>query len=701
MNITGRISKIIKKEKNGECIFTFDTTDSSAVRQSNGEVHCLGKQSRIFPAMPCTLEGEWKDGLFICQKLKPVWLGASTTKNYLKKNCTGTRLGTKTIMQICQFFGSRIFQYPKEDFKKLLKENFPKLSLNQTDAILCAVYQERPALYELEDILCAENVNYDVTLDIYEQYKERSVEILKANPYSIGRMFGYPMSVADRLAFRFGYNALDYKRIEGLLCYTLDRAASNGDTFMYADEIADRISLFSFRSSYGQDIPQIYTSCAIIKSKKIVQEKDKIALKELLLAEKTIARRLNVIKNLKTYIQIQDKVISEIETELDFQFGKDQKNAFHLLETGGVNILTGGPGTGKTSSVKGIVQYYRKINPGAVIEFCAPTGRAAKRLSESSGYPAKTIHKLLDLKPYEIDEDTDAPSCSIDADFIIIDESSMLGVLLLSRLLSAVPDECRILFVGDENQLPSIEAGNILHDMIASGKFPVYRLTENFRQKNGGSIYGNGQLILKGELPVPKPDFQIYKAKSEEDAYAGLCYLIQKYFNTSSPLEMQIIEPSRKGTAGTYRMNLFVHAQIVHKNIPDIGPQISVHDKVIFNHTNYELGYVNGDIGIVESLDKDEIVVDIGEELTLPSDSIHDMELGYAYTIHKSQGSENNIILIYLSEEMAHMMTRSLLYTAVTRAKQLVLIVYTGSALATCISNTDDRVRKTRLIEFL
>lgn len=697
----GRVAKIIKKEKNGQCVFSFDTTDKNAKRQPNGEVHCMARISRVFEAMPVELSGHWENDLFICEDLKPSWMGTRTMTTYLKKSCKGTGLGEKTIKIICFFYKEKIFDYEKEDFKRSLEENFPRLNEKQITALLSAIYQTRQGLFELEDILCAENINYGIIQDIYEQYHEHSVEVIKANPYSIGRTFGYPLKAADNIAFRFRIPPLDTKRIEGLICYALDYAASGGNTFMYADELADRVSTNSMRSLYHCGIPAIYVSCTIISSRKLMQEQNKIALRDILLAEKMSAKKLNAIRQQKIHLTVTDDKIEEIGKELDFQYGNDQKNAFHLLETGGVNILTGGPGTGKTSSVKGIIHYYLKENPGAEVAFVAPTGRAAKRLSESSGYPAKTIHKFLDLKPYEVDMDIDAPVRTLDVDFLVVDETSMLDIILLFRLLKALPDTCRILFVGDENQLPSIGPGNVLHDMIAGGKIPVYRLEENFRQKNGGSVYENGKRILSGQMPVAHADFQIFRAKDEKDAYTGLCYLIRQYYDKGEPLKTQVIEPSRKGAAGTYKINQYVHTDITHKNVPGISPQPSVHDKIIFNHTDYSLGYVNGDIGIIESMNADEIVADIGERIIVPAASIHDMELGYAYTIHKSQGSENDTVIIYLSEEMSHMMTRSLLYTAVTRAKNMVVIVYTGNALRECILNTSDTVRNTRLAEFL
>lgn len=230
----------------------------------------------------------------------------------------------------------------------------------------------------------------------------------------------------------------------------------------------------------------------------------------------------------------------------------------------------------------------------------------------------------------------------------------------------------------------------------------MYRLTENFRQKGSGSIIDNANLILEGHMPQRSNDFKIYKAKNEEDAFNGLCYFMNTLYDAKDPFLTQMIEPSRKGIAGTYAMNQYVHQKIVHANQTDVAPAPMLHDKVIFKRTDYDIGYVNGDIGIITSIDTNEVCIwNDSENLVFPVSVLNDVELAYSYTIHKSQGSENDQIIIYLPEEMRHMMTRSLLYTAVTRAKKSVIIIYTGDALSECLSNVSDKKRNTRLQEFL
>lgn len=701
VSLKGRVSEIIKTERNGLCLFHLDTPTKGAIRQSNGKVLCHGALSRISVAMPVELSGEWVDGTLEVSDYKFTWISNNATAEFLVKNCKG--VGKTTAKEICAFYGSKLFSMNRTELTLSLQENFKKLNLQIIDNIVNELFQNKEVLYALEKIFSQMNVDYSSILDIYTVYGDESVKKIKENPYKIGMEFGIPLTVIDLIAYSFDIKAFDFMRIEGIISYLLSYAASSGHTYMDAGKLAESVSNSSEFSRYHEKIPTILVSSTVLLSKKIVLDEGKVAYASLLFAERDIAKRLQVLKAFESHIQVTDEEIDEVAKELNFHFGKDQRHSFKALETGGVNVLTGGPGTGKTTTINGFVAYYKKKNPGAVIAFCAPTGRAAKRLSESINQKALTIHKLLDYTPFDKDHSACKNQANpIEADLIIVDEMSMVEAELMAKLVAAIKNGTRLLLVGDENQLPSIGAGNVFHDIIHSGQFPVYRLEENFRQANGGTIHENSKRILAGKMPLHTDDFQMFKAKDEADAYKALCYFMGRFYDKDDPFKTQLIEPSTKGVAGTFKMNHYIHTKLIHDGIENVSPQPMVGDKIIFTTTNYEAGYINGDIGIIQGITCDEVIVwNDSETLRLPISAMHDMMLAYAYTIHKSQGSENEIVIIYLPEEMKHMMTRSLFYTAVTRAKDYVCVIHTGDALRTCIRNVSDRKRNTRLQEFL
>lgn len=496
---------------------------------------------------------------------------------------------------------------------------------------------------------------------------------------------------------------LNKRRIAGLVREALKNAGNYGHTIALPTDVANFVSYKSRQSVYRMEIPAVLVSYTVITDKEFILKDGYVSLYYLYKAEKDIAKGLIALKNVGPYSSISDADIKRIEKELGTSYGKDQKKAFKMFETGGVNILTGGPGTGKTTTLNGIINHIRHINPNAVILLCAPTGRAAKRMSESTGMDAETIHKMCGLKPYKTEEFNDKQNVlPITADFVICDEFSMVSADLAAILINAMKRGTRFIIVGDEHQLPSIEPGNVLHDLIASGKFPVYRLEENFRQANGSSIQPNADRILAEQMPVSTNDFQIYKAKDEQDSYKALKYFMNMYYDKNDPYKVQLIEPSRKGAAGTFKMNRYMHNKLIlnDENGDDYIPKTG--DKIIFSRTDYDEGYVNGDMGIITGLSNHVMNVNLeGYPITVSRKSMADVEFGYSYTIHKSQGSENPIIIIYLPEKMKHMMTNSLLYTAVTRARNTVIIIYEDDSLETCIHNKSDAVRNTRLLMFL
>ncbi len=706
MKLVGRVEKILGIKQKNLQLFLFSTPNKEALNKSKqypGSVLCAASPSMITLNAPLELIGEFDSDIFYVEERIYKYIDSKSTLDFLVSICKGSGVGKTLLSKVVSKYKDKIFNFESPIiFERQLIKDFPTLKTTKIKIIVNAVYGSNALLLKLEKLFANTNIDYNQILSIYSKYEKDSIKHIMENPYNVGLEFNMPYYVADSVAHSLKINKYDSRRINGLLHYYIEKEASNGHTYVNTVECVKAVSKMSERSIYKTPIFAIQISNEIFKSNKYVLDEDKVSLKKYYIAEKIIASRLKILNSYKSKINISKDDIKKVEDKLNFTFGKDQKRAFHLLEGNRVNILTGGPGTGKTSIIRGIIELYLSYFPGHVIKFCAPTGRAAKRLAESSGYPAMTIHKLLEYKPFDNGESIHKNEANpIKADFIVVDECSMIDVELMAMLLLAVKNETRILFVGDEHQLPSIGPGNILHDLIEKGTYPVYKLTENFRQSETGHIKDNSDLILDKELPKDYEDFRIFRADNEDKAFNGLKFLFNKYYDINNPFKTQVIEPSKKGIAGTYKMNQYAH-QYVHNNFKDLDPGIMMGDKVIFTRTEYESGYVNGDIGIVTHLNSEDITIyNDMEEITVPRSAINDLSFAYSYTIHKSQGSENDIVIIYLPDEMSHMMTNALLYTAVTRAKEKIIIIYTGDALNKCIHNTKDVERNTRLKEFL
>ena len=693
---TGRISKINRAGKDGFCNFYVDTTASCVPRNRNGSAVCRYAAARCKEYLPVSITGEVKDGVVVVSDMKPVWIDKRTSVDFLVHNCSG--IGRKTASVAADCAGSNLFSCSREMLTDMLRLKIPEYKAGVIAGTVCSC---NDGLRELEQLLIPYGVSYGSILAVHENLGMKAYEKFPEHPYLYGGKAGIPVLTCDRIAYDMEIPGLDRERICAFSLDALHRAASCGHTYLTVSQILKRVRRTSLRSVYRMEIPELCVTDALLDDKLFVCDGDRVMLKRYYEAEKNVAENFRLLNRVTEHYEITESGIDEIEKELSLQYGKDQRNAFHLLDTNGIKVLTGGPGTGKSTVICGLITYYEKIKHDAKIALCAPTGRAAKRLSEVTGRPASTIHKLIDFCPFGNDEisvkDRRNP---VDADCIIVDECSMADAELVALLLGAAKCGTLIIFCGDVNQLPSVGAGNVLHDMVRSGIFPVFRLNENFRQANGGSIYENSCRILDGMFPVPAEDFKIYRAKDEQDAYNVLCQLGDKLYDKEHPFDLQFLSSSRKGTAGAGRINMYFHSKNVNPGSENEG--FCVDDKVAFTATDYKDGYINGEIGIIRELSGRGITIWNGTETyTVPLSASRDMEYANSITVHRSQGSEGDNIVIYLSEEMKHMMSRNLFYTAVTRAKKNVWVIYTGDALKCAIENVSDIRRQTMLLSLL
>lgn len=754
-----------KGEKN--VYFQLESLDPNLTRNHYGLVECLGPILEVHKGEPVKIVGKFENEVLICTTIELTWLSKEQTVQYLASRCRAivsveneklkaakkpklTGLGEKKIGMLVDVFGADILTLGDEDLRNRILTN-PNLSgigdkliqillkaRTKTDVILKALCDELLAFkISADDIIrirttCSDFKIRDNADAILTAIRNDPYRILLASDVNIRVVDEYAYSLCDNGKKKF--SATDQKRVYGYVLNTLHQAANNGHAYMTTKQLVQNINQISRRSKYGVEIPTCYISMVFAKNgpTSLMLDKDTktVALTKYHNAEVQIANKLvSLVKSGKQTFKVTEAEIDEVASKLNLSFGRDQRAAFRILECPGVAILTGGPGTGKTTVVNGLVTLYKMHYPKAVIRFCAPTGRAAKQLTRSvhtslnNGQSAETIHKMINYNPFGGGQISDA-SClqkdkdnPINADMIIVDESSMISLEVMQMLLDAVENGTLVIFVGDEHQLPCIGAGNCLHDMIASEVFPVFRLIENFRQKGAGSIVSNAELINKGEMPIlNQDDFIVINTKDDDEGYRMLCKLMTAYYDKRDPFAVQLIEPSYKGPAGIFRMNRFMREEVCYKGWNDLSKTPMPGDKVIITGTEQKAVkdahdrkypeyafdmYIKGDLGVVVTITDEEVVLFDGDnDVHYDTSSLQYMDFAYAYTIHKSQGSEAQTVIIYLPKSMGHMMTRSLLYTAVTRAKKKVIIVETEDALETCVKNEEVN-RNTKMVELI
>lgn len=435
-----------------------------------------------------------------------------------------------------------------------------------------------------------------------------------------------------------------------------------------------------------------------------------------LTAEKRIAKNIRRLASASCENQsFSPDLILYAARACKMNYGEQQRSAFPMvLRKKGVKILTGGPGTGKTTTILGILLAYKRMHPKDTIRLCAPTGRAAQRMAESTHMEAVTVHRLLDLKPYGDTTVCKDSSDPIDADLIVVDEMSMINIEVFDLLLEAIKTGTTLVLVGDINQLESVGAGAVLHDLLEAPEslIPRTMLTDVFRQKGDSSIISNAIRINAGITTLDeRPDFQVIHTKSAEESLEQVKSLMKKLYNPEEPFSTQILCPARKGISGVENMNIALQALLnpQTKGITYGSIKYRLNDKVMFYKNNYsissyegEIGLYNGDIGKIVKVSESGLTVNVrNSHYEITRDLMDNLGLSYAMTIHKSQGSEFSCIIVVMPAEPTNMLVRNLFYTAVTRAKKKVYVIDESYAMETSIRIAKAGKRLTNLAEYL
>ena len=577
-------------------------------------------------------------------------------------------------------------------------------------------------------------ISADSSVKIYKKWGRNALSMLKENPYCLcSDHFGLSFKMVDQIAMSYSIPLDNENRILCAIKYALSiYATRDGHTYVKESQLIDAVSkLIAVEKTKIEP----YFEAERLPSgttKFVVENEPCVALNELYFAEMNIAKRLKLINRKAIMLDNAnlEYVVADLEARDGIKYAHLQKKAIYESLKNGVSVLTGGPGTGKTTVIKALIRIFDNI--GISYALCAPTGRASKRMSEATGCDAKTIHRLLDVSSGE--ELLNEPKFNKNAqdllteDAIIVDEASMIDVTLFNALLQAIKPGARIILIGDIDQLPSVGEGNTLNDIIASGQFSVVCLNEIFRQASNSGIVSNAHKINKGELLDfnEKYDdfFFVQKEESKIPEYiADLCKnrLPRKYGKDIID-QIQIITPTKKGMCGTGSLNYIMQESLnpQESNKSQLAKGQSrvfrVGDRVMQTKNNYNIeftenkngieivgsGIFNGDIGTIKSIN-DNMIVDFGGRIVeyMHSD-LDELDHSYAITVHKSQGSEYPIVIIPVSASCPYMLlTRNLIYTAITRAEKMVLIVGDKETLFRMIENNTRAVRNTMLARLL
>ena len=563
---------------------------------------------------------------------------------------------------------------------------------------------------QLFRILSMASIPFPYCSKAVRYFGKKAIEKIVSDTYSTGSKIGLSFEQCDKIHKALNGNAYDTKRLQSACKDTMDFFAAQGNIYtpikLFKKQVVKKLK----KGAFTDDISAVNVVAVMPEDFAIMQVgyENVIYSKKLVEAEKNVARNIKRLAQ-ETKEKFSPDLIEYASKACNMEYGNQQKEAFATaLSTRGIKIITGGPGTGKTTTIKGILLAYEKMHPNHKIRLCAPTGRASQRMSESTEMPACTIHRLLDFKPYgkgrETHKDANDP---IDADLIVVDEMSMTDIVLFDMLLDAVKTGTSLIFVGDTHQLESVGAGAVLHDLILANDNLIKKshLTEVYRQKEGSSIIDNSKLINEGNTKlISSNDFQIYNTKSEEESLEIIKNLTQNLYNHNAPYETQVLCPARLGLTGINNLNIVLHDLLNSTGQALIygKQQFRVGDKVIMTRNNTYLDYYNGDVGIIEEILDHGFMVRIRKDaIVIERELLEDVELSYSMTIHKSQGSEFKNVIVVMPMNPSNMLVRNLFYTAVTRAKQKVFIVNEASAMQTAIKTDKSGSRRTLLASYL
>ncbi len=579
---------------------------------------------------------------------------------------------------------------------------------------ISASWAKNRGIQRIMVFLAGHGISPGIAVRLHRRYGESALAVIRENPYRLAEeVYGVGFLTADRIAQKLGIASDAPERLAAGLLHALSQAAIGGNLFLPREVLISAAQ--GLLDEPDVDLEGIIDALrrsghVVVRSRE--GESEAVFTTRLDRAEETLA--VGVARLLASEVDFRKtlnagRLVKWFSDAINIDLAKEQERSLVTAIERPVTIVTGGPGTGKTTLVKGLVKIFGRY--GLKILLAAPTGRAAKRLEEASGKEARTLHRLLEFNPVERAWGRNAEN-PLEADCIVVDEVSMLDVELGARLVEAVPSGCRLVLVGDADQLPSVGPGDVLADLIKSGVVDVIRLQRIFRQGEGSLIAENAHRINRGQMPVygsPNQLADFYFAVRSDVGEAATTAVemaagrIPRRFDMDPLTDIQVLAPMHRGEAGVTRLNERLQEILA----PPGGPEVAVGskvfrdgDKVMQLRNNYELDVFNGDVGRIVGLDVEERELTVnfsGRAIVYQSDDLEDLSVAYACTIHKAQGSEYPAVVVVLHDQHHVMLQRNLLYTAVTRGRRLVVVVGSKRALSRAVRTESVRQRHTML----
>lgn len=679
------------------------------VKGYNDLVTLVGNLLEVPVGSVLLCRGEWKvDKRYGSQFVAATWEETMPATVYGIEKYLGSGLvkgiGPRFARAIVQRFGTETIDIIETEIERLYE--VPNIGRKRV-AKIRESWEKQKDIKNVMLFLQGSGVSTAYAAKIYREYGKESIDKVRENPYRLADdIWGIGFKTADGIAAKMGYGKEDPRRCRSGILYTLGQLSDEGHVYAGEEQLVKTAGqLLEAGETAIRD-----TLAGMLQAEDLILDKDAIYLPPFYHAECGTSRRLRDLAQ-STGRSLFDGLFdpSSLTAETGIEYDEVQLAAIRQAVTSKVMVLTGGPGTGKTTTTQGIIAALKKA--GLRVLLAAPTGRAAKRMSEATGMEAKTIHRLLEYNPQDGYKRNDENP--LEGDALIVDECSMIDILLMNNLLKAVPVGMRLVFVGDIDQLPSVGAGNVLRDIIDSQRIPVVRLVCIFRQAQKSRIVMNAHAINQGRFPDTSngrdTDFFFMREDDPERAAETIVRLVKERLPRAyreSPDRIQVLTPMQRGVVGAANLNLLLQ-QALNPSGPSLnrgGYTYRQGDRVMQQRNNYDKDVFNGDLGYIREVDTEERTLKVdfdGKWVEYDVTELDELTLAYATTIHKAQGSEYPIVVMPVLMTHFVMLQRNLIYTGITRAKKICVLIGAMKALAYAVRNVSVLKRNTSLRERL
>ena len=679
------------------------------VKGYNDLVTLVGNLLEVPVGSVLLCRGEWKvDKRYGSQFVAATWEETMPATVYGIEKYLGSGLvkgiGPRFARAIVQRFGTETIDIIETEIERLYE--VPNIGRKRV-AKIRESWEKQKDIKNVMLFLQGYGVSTAYAAKIYREYGKESIDKVRENPYRLADdIWGIGFKTADGIAAKMGYGKEDPRRCRSGILYTLGQLSDEGHVYAGEEQLVKTAGqLLEAGETAIRD-----TLAGMLQAEDLILDKDAIYLPPFYHAECGTSRRLRDLAE-STGRSLFDGLFdpSSLTAETGIEYDEVQLAAIRQAVTSKVMVLTGGPGTGKTTTTQGIIAALKKA--GLRVLLAAPTGRAAKRMSEATGMEAKTIHRLLEYNPQDGYKRNDENP--LEGDALIVDECSMIDILLMNNLLKAVPVGMRLVFVGDIDQLPSVGAGNVLRDIIDSQRIPVVRLVCIFRQAQKSRIVMNAHAINQGRFPDTSngrdTDFFFMREDDPERAAETIVRLVKERLPRAyreSPDRIQVLTPMQRGVVGAANLNLLLQ-QALNPSGPSLGRGGYTYrqgDRVMQQRNNYDKDVFNGDLGYIREVDTEERTLKVdfdGKKVEYDVTELDELTLAYATTIHKAQGSEYPIVVMPVLMTHFVMLQRNLIYTGITRAKKICVLIGAMKALAYAVRNVSVLKRNTSLRERL